>query len=138
MSESGAAAEIPPVEVSPQVGAAELSEGLQLDHNARRLDHGMRRLAGYGALFVAAVLYLAGLGAVCVFIRIAIQEPDASGKLWHIVFSTLVALFSVPTFLVFAVLRHAKPSASTADDEMLHTAVGERVLQLVAKFLKIG
>ena len=138
MSASGAAPKIPPVEVPPKVGAAELSEGMQLDHKARRLDHGLRRLAGYGALTTAAILYLAGLGAVCAFVRLAIQEPDVSGKLWHIVVSTLVALFSVPTFLVFAVLRHAKPPTTSADDEMLHTAVGERVVELVARFLKVG
>lgn len=130
--------EIPPVEAPAQVGAAELSEADLLDQNARRLDHDLRKLAGYGALIVAAILYIAGLIAICVFVRLYIQRPEASANSWHIVVSTLVALFSVPTFLVFAVLRHAKPSNNGADDEMLHTAIGEKVVALVAKFLKVG
>ncbi len=138
MSESGVPQEIPPVEVPEQVGAAELSEAEALDHEARRLDHSLRMWAGYGALIVAAILYFVGLFVVCVFVNLAIHRPDSSGELWHIVVSTLVALFSVPTFLVFAVLRHAKPSNNGADDEMLHTAIGGKVVALVAKFLKVG
>lgn len=136
MSESGIQSEIPPVEVPArsQVMDARLEEKGAFDPGL--LDHNLRRLAAYGALFAAAILFLSGLCVVFRFAALAALHPEQVGGLWHIFLTMCIALFSVPTFLLFAVLRHAKPSpADDLSDGMLHTAIGEKVMEVVEKFL---
>jgi hypothetical protein len=54
--------------------------------------------------------------------------------MWHIVVSTLVALFSVPTFLILGVLRTTQ-ALNGSDTDTLHSAIGEKVMFVLDKLI---
>lgn len=93
------------------------------------LDLGLRRYAGWGALILALVFYALGIVAIALFLGIFPFRPAVGSDHWHIVVAVLVALFSVPTFLLLSVFRST--SAKEQDHQSLHEAVGNRVLNLL-------
>jgi hypothetical protein len=94
----------------------------------------LRRIAGYGALFLALGMYAAGLFAIGLFIGLwpCIAEP-AEAEQWHIVVAVLIALFSVPTLLLLSVLRSTSLMRKDAEVDSLHAVLGEKVLGLMEK-----
>lgn len=97
---------LPPEEV-PRSSPLEKKESSDtFGEKGRKLDHNLRSIAGYGALVLALMMYAAGLAAIGIFLGLVPAiAPAAKADQWHIVVAVLVALFSVPTFLVIAVLR---------------------------------
>lgn len=91
--------------------------------------HNIRRIAAYGALLLALVLYCGGVCAIGVFLGLVPGIQPASPGMWQIVVAVLVALFTVPTLLVLAVLRMASP----AKQDTLPTSIQEALGQMVQK-----
>ena len=123
-----------PVEVPPDTGALEKAESTSFG-DGQKLDHRLRVVAGYGSLIFALALYLSGLGAIALFLGLCPSYPAAESDMWHIVVATLVALFSVPTVLLLSVLRSTGQSRSSAESDSLHSAIGERVMQLFDRLI---
>jgi len=113
------------------------AERNQIERDASQ-SHNIRRLAAYGALFVAFLMYVAGL---CAVVRIAGLLPAVSPfapDMWHIATIVVIALFSVPTVLVIAVLRASVKA--NAQEELtattLHEWAGKAVVGAVEKLTK--
>ena len=125
-----------PVEVPPPPGPLEREERQKYSTDGKRLDHSLRTWAGYGALGLVVLMYAAGMGAIGLFLGLwPCIVPRATHDMWHIVVATLVALFSVPTVLLLAVLRSA--SLHTKDEEMdsVHAAVGQKLMGMIEKWM---
>ena len=134
MDEQANGGEIPLVEVVSASGdSASLDERKQLEHDGKRLDHGLRKWAARGALLMALLLYLGGLAAIVLFLGLCPHYPAVSPEMWHIVAVTLIALFTVPTILLLAVLRSTN---AVTQSEISTPAewVGEKVVALLEKF----
>lgn len=96
--------------------------------------HNIRRVAAYGALIVAIVLYAAGLFSIAMFLGLLPDlAPAATGDKWHIVVAVLAPLFTVPTVLLISALRAA---ASTRQEDVAPASVQEAVGGLVTKVLE--
>lgn len=95
-----------------------------------QLDLRVRRYASYGALSVALVLYAFGLFAMLYFFGLLPVCPGRIPTDWHVYVTTVLALFSVPTVLVLAVLRSTGKGAPGGSDEQMHEAIGSRVMNL--------
>lgn len=128
-------AEIPPVEILPEPGPKEKAELDDIEGDGRKLDHSLRTWAGYGALLFAFALYVAGLLAIALFLGLFPCWPRVQADMWHIVVATLVALFTVPTFLVMAVLRSSGAARKDADADNLHAAIGEKAMKVLDKLI---
>jgi len=109
----------------------------QIERDANQ-SHYIRRLAAYGALGIAFLMYLLGLYAV---LHIAGLLPDTTpfaSNMWHIATIVVIALFSVPTVLVIAVLRTS--TKSIVQDELnatsLHEWAGKSVVGAIEKLVK--
>lgn len=148
--EEQASPQIPPVEVPAiDTAAAKEAEG---DFGAKALDVSVKRVAAYGALSVALVLY--GIGAVIVWkamsgLDCAIStKVSSSGSVvdwcpaqigpesWHPFVGALVALFSVPTVLVITVLRAVASSKKDPGADSVYAAIGEKLVSVIEKFAK--
>ena len=83
----------------------------------------------------AAVLYAAGLFSLGVFVGVFDHWPAASADKWHIVVTTVVALFSVPTMILLTIIRSSSSMKSEPDPitKNLHTLIGEKLLNLLEK-----
>lgn len=123
-----------PVEVPPESGALEKAESTAFG-DGQKLDHRLRSAAGYGALIFALALYLSGMGAIALFLGLFPTYPAAKPDMWHIVVATLVALFSVPTVLLLSVLRSTGIARNSAESDSMHSAIGEKVMQLFDKLV---
>ncbi len=128
----GAAQEVPPL---PDRGRDKLpadpnsgKEERQIDLDGRQ-SHNIRRVAGYGALVIAAVLYVAGLYAAYELLRNA-----HVAYLWHVALAILIPLFTVPTVLMIAVLRAV--AAKPHSDDNMPTSMAEALGRLIEKALE--
>lgn len=95
--------------------------------------HNVRRLAAYGGVVFAAVLYLAGLGAIALFLGLLPNHERIDASMWHIVVAVLVALFTVPTVLVIAILKVTSPSHASDLPTTAHEALGKMFEKFVDK-----
>jgi hypothetical protein len=91
--------------------------------------------AARGGLAASAVLYAAGLFSLSIFAGVFEHWPAVSADKWHIVVTTVVALFSVPTMILLTIIRSsasikAEPESTTKN---LHTLIGEKLLNLLEK-----
>jgi hypothetical protein len=140
---------LPPVDLllphDPEVPGLSRLEAVAL-HNAHEverhflsrpeeLDLSLRAWAARGGLVTAAVLYTAGLFSLSVFVGVFEHWPAVSADKWHIVVTTVVALFSVPTMILLTIIRSsssekAKPDPATQN---LHSLIGEKLLNLLEK-----
>jgi hypothetical protein len=110
---------------------AELGEFEFFAKTGKLLDLHLRRAAGYGSLIAAAILYLVGVGLATRFALVTgCQAPS-----WHSVIGILIALFTVPTVLVLAVLRSSSFLTKDADVDSLHAIIGTKVMALIDRFL---
>lgn len=135
---SGPAQAIPPV--PPAIGRSrwffwfERDERNQLEKDGEQ-SHRVRRIAAYGGLFVASVLYLAGLVAIALVLGLlssfGFERVDAD--MWHIVVAVLVALFTVPTVLVIAILKVTSPNQGGEMPASVHEAIGKMVEKVFDK-----
>lgn len=126
---------LPPVDVSSlsEEDALRANEEAAFARQGAQLDRGLRKYAGYGALSVAAVLYVTG---VCLAIEFSKPSPvGIPGPSWHVVAATLAALFTVPTVLLLAVLRSTSRPAKDAEADSLHAAIGTKVMSLLDKLI---
>lgn len=122
-----------PEEMPPNLDVKAKKEGT-LFEDGSRLDHSLRSWSGYGALFLALLMYFCGLVAIALFIGFLPSiAPAVKGDAWHIVVAVLVALFSVPTVLVLAVLRSTSAVKKDAEMDSLHAAVGEKLMAWIEK-----
>lgn len=112
---------------------ASKKEAVDLFGAGLALDLNLRRIAGYGAIAVATILY--GVG-VC--LAVAFSQPAPLGlsvPSWHVVAATLAALFTVPTVLVLAVLRSTSKSTKDPEADSLHAAIGTKVMAWLDKIV---
>lgn len=138
---------LPPIEVLPQelpavaeleaIGAVEGARKIEeiFLTEAQQLDLSLRAWAARGGLAAAAVLYAAGLFSLSVFVGVFEHWPAVGADKWHIVVTTVVALFSVPTMILLTIIRSsssgkAEPEPATQN---LHALIGEKVLNLLEK-----
>ena len=54
---------------------------------------------------------------------------------WHVLVVALIALFTVPTVLVLAVLRSASIVTKDAEADSLHAVIGTKVMSLIDRLL---
>lgn len=126
---------LPPVEAPAEIDSLAKEESSFLE-DGKKLDHSLRSLAGYGALILAVLMYMAGLAAIAFFIGLCPNYGRVSEGHWHLVVSTLVALFSIPTILVLAVLRSAGQKHADKELDSIHSAIGEKVVSVIEKILE--
>lgn len=129
--------QIPPVTPPKKRGVGwfswEADERNQLEKDGSQ-SHNIRRVAAYGALVLAFVLYMGGLAAIALFLGLFPNRPRVDAGMWHIVVATLVALFTVPTVLIIAVLKTS--AGLKAEDSMpasFQEALGKMIEKLVDK-----
>lgn len=135
---SGASQPIPPVVPAKSRSGLfswfERDERNQLEKDGAQ-SHRVRRIAAYGGLIVACVLYLAGLVAIALVLgllsHLGFERVDAD--MWHIVVAVLVALFTVPTVLVIAILKVTSPNQSTEMPTSVYEALGKMVEKAIDK-----
>jgi len=109
----------------------------QIERDASQ-SHNIRRLAAYGALFIAFLMYVAGLCAVVRIAGLLPAVPPFAPDMWHIATIVVVALFSVPTVLVIAVLRTSVKTNTQEELTVatLHEWAGKAVVGAVEKLTK--
>ena len=98
------------------------------------LDRRLRRLAGYGGLATAGVLYLFGVALIALLALCSGIRSQAALD-WHIWIASLVALFTVPTVLVLAILRSSSVITKDAQVDSLQAAVGTKVMEWLDQLL---
>ncbi len=130
---------IPPVEppktgtgISWQFWKSAPDERCQLEKDGSQR-HKLRRLAAYGSIFFAGLLYLAGLATIGLVLGICPEYKPVAADMWHIVVAVLVALFTVPTVLVIAVLRVTGTQADESLPTTAHEALGKMLEKIVDK-----
>jgi len=109
----------------------ERKEHNQFERNSLQA-HNIRRWASYGALGLALVLYLAGLFAIASMLGF-LGNDRFTADMWHIATVVVMALFTVPTLLILAVLRSLTKSSETKDIITVHEQVGQFVLKFLEK-----
>ena len=97
--------------------------------------HNLRRFAAYGGLIVATILYGAGLCAIAVFLGIWPHTEKVTSDMWHIVVAVLIALFTVPTVLVIAILKVSAPTQDSELPATVYEALGKIVEKVVDKLV---
>jgi len=123
---------LPGAETLPDVeNSARERKSRQLERDDIQ-NYKIRRLAAYGGLLLALVLYLAGLIAVASMLGFFGGERFAA-NMWHIATVVVMALFTVPTLLVLAVLRTSAKSSETKDVVIVHEYIGRAVLKFLEK-----
>ena len=133
---SGSTQIVPPV--SPpaakwyQFGKKEFDERNQIEKDGSQ-SHNVRRLAAYGGVVVVSVLYLAGLGAIALFLGLIPGHAKVDAPMWHIVVTVLIALFTVPTVLLIAILKVTSPSHASELPSTVHEALGKMCEKVVDK-----
>lgn len=112
-------------------------EAKELEGPGQRLDHLLKSWAGYGALVIAAVSYVSGFLLIALFAGVFPRYPRVDAESWHIVVAMLVALFSVPTVLVLAVLRNSVTAQKAASADSLHEAIGQGLVGVLDRLAKM-
>jgi|GEM_PF-5603131 len=113
----------------------EVDERSQLERNASQ-SHNIKRFAAYGALAVAALLYLVGVWVVLGITGFLPNRAALAGEQWHIATLAVLALFSVPTVLTLAVLRRTDSTEASETREALpHEWLGQKVSVLLDKLI---
>jgi hypothetical protein len=125
--------ELLPQEVPPPAGELERNEEDAYKMDGKLLDLRLRRFAGYGALLLAFAMYAAGLLAVALFVGAFQCHERYDADMWHIVTAVLIALFSVPTFLLIAVLRSTSVSKKDLETENFHAMIGSKIVDWIGK-----
>lgn len=97
--------------------------------------HNVRRVAAYGGLFVSITLYTAGLFVIAVFLGLWPCAVKITSDMWHIVVAILIALFTVPTVLVIAILKVTSPAQDSELPTTAHEAIGKLFEKFVEKIL---
>lgn len=133
----GATQIVPPVHPIPKKWnfwffGWEKDERNQLEKDGSQ-SHNIRRIAAYGAIALAACLYVAGVGAIALFLGLIPSIAAATADMWHIVVAVLIALFTVPTILIVSVLRVTTPAQSTELPTTVHEALGKMLEKIVDK-----
>ncbi|MDD2917390.1 hypothetical protein [Rhodoferax sp.] len=132
---TGAAQIVPPIKAPSkkfwQFGQ-ERDERKQIEKDGSQ-SHNVRRLAAYGGVVVSAILYLAGLGVIALFLGLIPGHGRVDPSMWHIVVAVLVALFTVPTVLVIAILKVTSPSHASELPTTAHEALGKMFEKVVDK-----
>ncbi len=123
---------VPPISKNWKFWGREKDERNQLEKDGSQ-SHNIRRIAAYGAIIFAAALYLAGVGAIALFLGLIPSTTAATPEMWHIVVAVLIALFTVPTVLIVAVLRVTSPTQSTELPTTVHEALGKMLEKIVDK-----
>jgi len=122
----------------PWVDIKASSERERQEHSQLERDgiqsYNIRRWAAYGALLLALVLYLAGLFAIASMLGF-VGSGRFAANMWHIATVVVMALFTVPTILVLAVLRTSAKSSETKDVTMVHEHIGRVVLKFLEKLV---
>lgn len=95
--------------------------------------HNVRRLAAYGGVCFACILYVAGLAAIALFLGLVPGHEKVDPKMWHIVVAVLIALFTVPTVLLIAILKVTSPSPQSDLPVSVHEALGKLIEKFVDK-----
>lgn len=112
-------------------------EGRAFDGNkVKTLDLRLRRFAGYGAIVLSVAFYGCGVYAVALFLGLTKRAPAVGSDHWHIVVAVLVALFSVPTFLLLSIFRSTSGRPEDREAQSLHEAIGNKVLTFLEELLK--
>jgi hypothetical protein len=127
---------LPPQALGEPVVSAK-DEKKDLEGPSRQLDHSLKSWAGYGALAIALVSYLAGFALIGIFAGMHPRYPRVDAASWHVVVAMLVALFSVPTVLVLAVLRNSVTAQKAASADSLHEAIGQGLVGLIDRLTKM-
>lgn len=126
---------IPPVDPPAKSwwrGGSERDERSQLERDGSQ-SHNVRRIAAYGGMLVAGILYLGGLAAIGLVLGLCPKYPRVAADMWHIVVAVLVALFTVPTVLLVSILKVMAPSQETEIPATVHEAMGKMIEKLVDK-----
>ncbi len=135
LAPTGAGQIVPPIK-APSTSwwplGAERDERKQIEKDGSQ-NHNVRRLAAYGGVAVSALLYLAGLGAIALFLGLIPGHARVDSSMWHIIVAVLVALFTVPTVLVIAILKVTSPSQASELPTTAHEALGKMVEKVVDK-----
>lgn len=96
-------------------------------------NHNVRRIAAYGGIIFAVLLYAGGLIAIARILGFFPSHPAFDSDMWHIVVAILITLFTVPTVLLIAILKVTSPAASTEVPASVHELLGKMVEKLVDK-----
>jgi hypothetical protein len=134
----GEATPIPDVSAPDGRLGSKVSGELQQFEKDGVQSHLIRRWAAYGGLFCAAILYVAGLYSVGLFLGVWPSTPkvcDVCTENWHIVVAVLFVLFSVPTVLVIAVLKMINPTTKAELPTTAHEAMGRLVEKAIEKLI---
>lgn len=96
--------------------------------------HNIRRVAAYGVLLIALLMYAAGLAAIGIFLGLCPKYPPIKAEMWHIVVAVLMALFTVPTVLAISVLKiTGSNKSSDSIPSSAQEAIGNMVVKLFDK-----
>lgn len=127
---------VPPVHPPKKSGMwlfnRERDERNQIEKDGSQ-SHNIRRIAAYGAILFAGFLYVAGVIAIMLFLGLTPWRDAATSDMWHIVVAVLIALFTVPTVLIIAVLRVTSPAQASELPTTLHEALGKMLEKIVDK-----
>lgn len=96
-------------------------------------NHNVRRIAAYGGVLFVGALYAAGLFTIALFLGLVPGQARVDPGMWHIVVAILVALFTVPTVLLIAILKVTSPSQSAELPPTVHEAIGKMIEKAVDK-----
>ncbi|MCI1012240.1 hypothetical protein HWE04_00105 [Herbaspirillum sp. C7C2] len=113
---------------------SERDERKQIEKDGSQ-SHNIRRLAAYGGVIFSGVLYLAGLGAIALVLGVVPGHDRVDSSSWHIVVAILVALFTVPTVLLIAILKVTSPSQAGDLPTSVHEALGKMFEKVVDKVI---
>ena len=144
------ACDVPPVRARPKDRPA-TGEMKRFDH--RILDYKIKRAGTFGGLGVAGVLYVVGIVVVLkvlaiwpfscspvtemteTLIRIVgCATPDRGENLFQGLTGVMLALFSVPTILLIAVLRSASPKSDPLPDSV-YAAVSDKLASALERLI---
>jgi hypothetical protein len=124
---------IPPVQPPAKSGGVFAPDERKQFEKDGSQSHNVRRVAAYGGLFVATILYAAGLYAIAIFLGVLPGSERVEADMWHVVVATLITLFTVPTVLVIAILKVTSPSQESELPATVHEAMGKMVEKAMDK-----
>ena len=140
----------PPMALPP---IDEPAHGESLDFDSEVLDYKIRRASTFGGLGVAGALYVIGVLVILKLMTIwpfncmpsmeitdavaqivECPDPMVLGEGWHGVAGVMLALFSVPTVLLIAILRMSSSKRSPLPDS-LYTTVADKLTAALERAL---
>jgi len=135
LAPTGAAQIVPPIKAPSTKWwstGLERDERKQIEKDGSQ-NHNVRRLAAYGGVAVSALLYLAGLGSIALFLGLIPGYKIVDPLMWNIVVAVLVPLFTVPTVLVIAILKVTSSSQTYELPATAHEAIGKMIEKITDK-----